>query len=131
MAMQLRIVTPTRLVIDTEVSELSAPGVVGEFGVLAEHATFLASLGTGILAYVEGGARKRLVVHGGYAEVVGDVVTVLADDAESPEDIDAGSARADLARIDGELGQDHDSSEAVDALLRDRRRAEVRIEATK
>ncbi len=129
MALRLRIVTPTRLVVDTEVSELSAPGVVGEFGVLPEHATFLGSLDTGMLTYVEGSVKRRLVVHGGYAEVIDDVVTVLADDAEFPEEIDGRSAREDLERIEAELDKDQETREAVDTLLRDRRRAEVRIEA--
>jgi len=129
MALRLRIVTPTRLVVETEVSELTAPGVVGEFGVLPEHATFLGSLDTGTLTYVEGGVKRRLVVHGGYAEVIDDVVTVLADDAEFPEEIDGRSAREDLARIEAELDKDQETREAVDTLLRDRRRAEVRIEA--
>jgi len=129
MALQLKIVTPTRVIVDTEVSELTAPGAVGEFGVLPEHVTFLGKLDTGVLSWVEGGQSRKLVVLGGYAEVVEDVVTVLADDAEFPNEIDLAAARAELTRLEGELKQPHETAEEVDALLAAHRRAESRVAA--
>ena len=101
--------------------------MAGELGVLPLHVTFLGALDLGVLSYLEGGATKSLIVHGGYAEVVDDVVTVLADDAEVPEEVDAAAARAELSRIDAELEAVRDTPEAVDKLLAERRRAEVRI----
>ena len=129
MPLQLRVITPTRQLVDAEVEEVTAPGSVGEFGVLPEHVNFIGELQSGILTYVERGVRKRVVVHGGYAEVVNDVVTVLADDAELPEEIDGTRARQDIQRIDTELARESESPERIADLLGEKRRAEVRLSA--
>ena len=129
MPLQLRVITPTRQLVDVEVEEVTAPGSVGEFGVFPEHVNFIGELQSGILTYVERGVRKRIVVHGGYAEVVEDVVTVLADDAELPEEIDAARARQEIQRIDAELAVESEHPESIDELLSQRRRAEVRLAA--
>jgi F-type H+-transporting ATPase subunit epsilon len=125
--MRLRVVTPTRLVVDTDVTELTAPGSAGELGVLPQHVTFLGQLDVGILTYSEAGKKKSLVVHGGYAEVLDDVVTVLADDAEFPSEIDAAQARGEVESLAAALAEESESTERVAALLRDYRRAEVRV----
>ncbi|MFN2377434.1 MAG: ATP synthase F1 subunit epsilon [Candidatus Binatia bacterium] len=125
--MHLRIVTPLRPIVDTEVTELVAPGTEGEFGVLSQHVTFLGSLKPGIVTYVEGGARKRVVISGGYAEVRQDVVTILADDAQMPEEVDAAQARTDLASIQEELARGSESAEVTEKLLRDLALAEARV----
>src|SRR5438552_3733384 len=95
-ALRLQIVTPSRLLLDEEVQEVTAPGTVGEFGVLPDHITFLTSLEIGMLSYRSARAVHRLAVRGGFAEVVNNVMTVLADDAVPAEDIDPAKARADL-----------------------------------
>jgi F-type H+-transporting ATPase subunit epsilon len=128
-ALNLRIVTPTRLLVDTEATEVTAPGLAGEFGVLPEHVTFLGQLDLGVLSYVENGTSRRVIVHGGYAEVVDDVVTILADDAELPEEVDAAAARAEQARVEEDLGRVQDDPKEVARLLREQRRAEIRVAA--
>ncbi len=129
MALTLRIVTPTRLVVEAEVEEVTAPGSAGEFGVFPEHVTFLGALDLGLLTYREGSANKRVVIHGGFAEVRDDVMTVLADDAEFPEEVDLESARAELKRLGGELDKGRENPAEVEELLREHRRAEVRVSA--
>jgi F-type H+-transporting ATPase subunit epsilon len=125
--MHLRIVTPLRPVVDAEVTELVAPGSEGEFGVLAQHVTFLGNLKPGIVSFTEGGARKRVVISGGYAEVRQDVVTILADDAELPEEVDAGKAASDVSAIQDELARGTESAELTDKLLRSLALAEARV----
>ncbi len=125
--MQLRIVTPVRPVVDAEVSELIAPGSEGEFGVLPMHVTFLGALKPGIVSYTEGSARKRVVISGGYAEVRQDVVTILADDAEMPEEVNGQQAAADMATIQDELARGTESAELTEKLLRDLALAEARV----
>jgi F-type H+-transporting ATPase subunit epsilon len=127
--MRLRIVTPLRPIVDAEVTEIVAPGSEGEFGILPQHVTFLGALKPGILTYVENGAKKRVVLSGGYAEVRQDVVTILADDAELPEEVDVARARADLASIQSELAQGSESAEVTERLLRDLALAEARTQA--
>jgi F-type H+-transporting ATPase subunit epsilon len=129
MPLLLRLITPTRLLVEAEVEEVTAPGSAGEFGVLPEHVNFVSQLDSGILVYVERGVHKRVVVYGGYAEVLDDVVTVLADDAELPEDIDIAKARADLARLDRELTAESDHPDRVTELLREKRHTEARLAA--
>ena len=124
--MKLRIVTPLRPVVDAEVTELVAPGTEGEFGVLPEHVTFLGSLKPGVVTYTEGGNRKRIVISGGYAEVRNDTLTVLADDAQLPEEVDAAQARADVASLLEELARNSEGPEVTEKLLRNLALAEAR-----
>lgn len=98
--MRLLLVTPERQLIDTEVDEVYAPGVLGQFGVLPEHVNFLTALGTGELRYrTKGGVDHYVAVSGGILEVLDDVVTVLADSAEAAAEIDVERARVAEERI--------------------------------
>jgi F-type H+-transporting ATPase subunit epsilon len=92
----LEIVTPTRMVVRDEVDEVVAPGSEGHFGVLGGHLPFMSTLKIGELAYRKNGRWRYLAVSWGYAEVLPDTVTVLADVAEKAEEIDV--ARAERAR---------------------------------
>lgn len=100
---RLRIVTPERLLIDEEVEEVVAPGVSGEFGVLPDHITFLTTLAPGRLIYRSGGQRHVIAIFGGYAEVVDNVMTVLADGAEPARQIDLESAKRAYLEAEGAL----------------------------
>jgi F-type H+-transporting ATPase subunit epsilon len=93
---KLRVVTPSRLVLEEEVDEVTAPGELGEFGVLPNHIAFLSTLVPGEMSYKQGAARHSLVIAGGYAEVLDNVMTVLAPAAEFAREID--TARAQRAR---------------------------------
>ncbi len=128
--MRLRIITPLRPVVDAEVSDFVAPGTEGEFGVLPQHVAFLGSLKPGIVTYVEDGTRKRVIISGGYAEVRQDVITVLADDAQLPEEVDVEAARADAARVQEELSRGAESAEVTERLLRELALAEARSSAS-
>ena len=128
--MKLRIVTPTRMLVDAEVSELTAPGLAGEFGVLSEHVAFLGALESGILRYTEDGTVRSLAVDGGYCEVSDDIVTVLADEASFADEIDAEQARTELASIDAEIDAPRDDPAEIDELIRRRRYAEARAEVS-
>jgi F-type H+-transporting ATPase subunit epsilon len=90
---RLRIVSPERSLLDEEVEEVIAPGAAGEFGVLPDHITFLTVLAPGRLIYRTGNQRSVIAIFGGYAEVVDNVMTVLADGAEPARQIDLEAAR--------------------------------------
>ena len=92
--MRLVIVTPERQILDTTVEEVYAPGVAGQFGVLPQHVSFLTALVPGEVRYRSNGVDHYLAIGGGLCEVVNDVVTILADSAESPGDIDVARAAA-------------------------------------
>jgi F-type H+-transporting ATPase subunit epsilon len=93
---QLEVVTPERRVLSEAVDSVTVPGMNGELGILPGHTPLISQLQTGVLAYSKGGATERLHVSGGFVEVNADRVSVLAEIAERPDEIDA--ARARLAR---------------------------------
>ena len=91
--LRLRLVTPERFILDEEVEEVTAPGTVGEFGVLPNHTTFLSSLQPGRLSYKQRGQSQSLAVSDGFAEVVDNLMTVLCTVAAYASEIDAAQAR--------------------------------------
>ena len=110
---KLEIVTPQRLILSDEVTELIAPGAEGYFGVLPGHITLITTLDIGELTYRKGPDERHLAVTWGYAEVQGDKVIVLAEEAERAEEIDA--ARAERARERAER-RVHDWGEGDEAI---------------
>jgi F-type H+-transporting ATPase subunit epsilon len=104
---RLKVVTPSRLVLDEEVDEVTAPGVKGEFGVLPNHISFLTLLEPGEMSYKQGTTRRFLAISGGYAEVLDNVMTVLAPAAEFGVEIDVNRARAAKENAERRLGEIH------------------------
>jgi F-type H+-transporting ATPase subunit epsilon len=102
---KLRLVTPRRLLIDEEVDEVTAPGALGEFGVLPDHISFLTLLEIGEMSYKQGVERRHLALSGGYAEVLDNVMTVLADAAEYASEIDIERARRARERAEGKMAE--------------------------
>lgn len=92
----LEIVTPDRSVVTERVDEVEIPGAEGYFGVLPGHTPLLAMLKVGELWYRQGGEKSYLSIAFGFAEILPDRVTILAQLAERPEEIDV--ARAEAAR---------------------------------
>jgi F-type H+-transporting ATPase subunit epsilon len=93
---KLEVVTPERRVLEETVDAVYVPSMSGELGILPGHTPLISQLQTGVLSYTKGGTTTKLHVSGGFVEVNQDGVTVLAEVAEHPEEIDA--ARARLAR---------------------------------
>lgn len=81
------------------VDEVTAPGILGEFGALPGHLPFLTYLKAGALVYRQGNQIRWLAVRGGLAEVGFDKVIVLADAAELAEEIDVERAKAALEKV--------------------------------
>ena len=94
--LQLEVVTPERRVLSESVNSVTVPGRNGEMQILPGHAALISELQTGVLTYNQDGTNSQLHVSGGFLEVNDDRVSVLAEIAERPEEIDA--ARARLAR---------------------------------
>ncbi len=97
----LTVVTPERSVVDRASCEsVSLPGELGELGILPGHTPLVALLGVGRVAWTDGGKKTAVAVRGGFVEVAGDAVRVLADLAAEKDSIDAAEARQ--ARGEGE-----------------------------
>jgi F-type H+-transporting ATPase subunit epsilon len=125
---RLRIVTPSRLVLDEEVDEVTAPGELGEFGVLPDHIAFLSTLVAGELSYKQGAARHVLVIDGGYAEVLDNVMTVLASAAEFAGEIDVARAQRAKERAEKRLGELNFEDPEYVQLEESQRRAVARLQ---
>ncbi len=87
--LSLEVVTPFRTVLNEDVDSVTLPGIEGELGILPEHVPLLTILDTGIMSYVNGsGNTQAIAVHWGYAQVEGNNVRVLAELAETADEID-------------------------------------------
>lgn len=95
-SLKLEVVTPERRVLSEPVNSVTVPGRNGEMQILPGHAALISELKTGVLAYTQDGTTQQLHVSGGFVEVSDNRVSILAEIAERPEEIDA--ARARLAR---------------------------------
>ena len=101
----LEIVTPERSLVSEQVDEIQLPGSEGYFGVLPGHTPLLATLQVGELWYRIGQEKHYLAVAFGFAEVLPDRVTVLAQIAERPEDIDVPRAEAARKRAEDRIAK--------------------------
>ena len=101
----LEIVTPERALVTQQVDEVELPGAEGYFGVLPGHTPLLAALQVGELWYRVGQERHYLAIAFGFAEVLPERVTVLAQIAERAQDIDVDRAERARKRAEEQLAQ--------------------------
>ena len=100
---QLEVVTPERRVLADPVDMVTVPGLGGELGILPGHTPLISQLQTGVLTYVTDGKSSQLHVSGGFVEVRDDHVSVLAEVAERPEEIDAARARLSRDQLEKQI----------------------------
>ncbi len=124
---QLEIVTPEKLVVKDSAEEAQIPATTGYIGVLPGHAPLITELGAGEISYRSGGQLYRFSTAWGFAEVLPDRVTVLAETVERADEIDIARAKRDLTEAEEALKQAQ-SEEEVTKDLGKVRRAEARIE---
>lgn len=103
---KFELVTPERMALSQNATQVLVPGVEGEFTVLAGHAPVISALRPGVIevTLAEGGGRERIFVKGGFVEVDADRVTVLAERALAVEEMDAGTIAVELETAEAELG---------------------------
>ena len=101
--LNLQIVSGERSLVNEQVDEVEIPGSEGYFGVLPGHTPMLAMLGVGELWYRKGGVTHYLSIAEGFAEVQPDRVTILAQIAESADQIDIARAEAAKRRAEERL----------------------------
>jgi len=120
MALQLVVVTPERKVVETETEEVQLPGSEGYLGILPGHTALITLLKAGVLSYKGGGRSGALAVSSGFAEIVDDRVSVLADSAQGAGEIDAAAAERDRVQAEEEM-----RSAGIDTLDAARARLEL------
>lgn len=93
----LKIVTPTTTVFDGAVEQFTAPGALGPFQVLHNHAAIVSKLAPGLLKFTQsGGSEVHYYIAGGFLELHQDIGVVLADSAEHSSTINTGSVEAEI-----------------------------------
>jgi F-type H+-transporting ATPase subunit epsilon len=97
------LVSPEKLAFSGEVEQVDVPGIEGDFGVLAGHAPVVAVIRPGILTVITGGARQKIIVLGGLAEVSENGLTVLADVATSMEELDRAAFASQIEEMEEKL----------------------------
>ncbi len=125
---QLQIVSADRSLVNETVDEVEIPGADGYFGVLPGHTPLLALLGAGELWFRQGQEKHYLAIAFGFAEVQPDRVTILAEFAERPDEIDLARAEASRRRAEQRLvspAVDMDAERARIALLKSLIRLQV------
>jgi F-type H+-transporting ATPase subunit epsilon len=124
--MLLEIITAERQVYSDQVDAVVAPGIEGQLGILPHHAPLMTVLQPGELLIRKGGEEAFLAVTGGFMEVLGNKVTVLADAAERSEEIDEQRAQQAVERAQERI-RNRDSDQQLEEALRSLRRAQVRV----
>jgi F-type H+-transporting ATPase subunit epsilon len=126
--LNLEIVTPERKVLSEAVDSVTVPTASGEIGILTNHAPLISTLKSGILAYTKGGATERMVISGGFVEVSANNVSVLADVAEEPEDIDVETARLEREAAEKMVSNWKGTEEELESELEKLERAQARLQ---
>ena len=124
---EFEIVTPDKMVLKDVAEQMQIPAKNGYIGILPGHAPLITELAIGEISYTAHGTTNYLAVAWGFAEVLPDKVTILAESAERPEDIDASRAQEAKQRAEELLqasGPELDYQRALNAV----KRAEVRLQ---
>ncbi len=126
--LNLEIVTPEGQKLTQLVTEVTAPGLVGELGILPGHIPLLTVLDIGPLKYIEdGGDTKSMAVNGGYLQIDGKSLIVITETAELADEIDIDRAQKALERVTADLANLEAGSVAHDRKLRAQKRAQTRL----
>ena len=125
---QLEVVTPERRVLAEPVDMVTVPGLGGELGILPGHTPLISQLQTGVLTYVQEGKSYPLHVSGGFVEVRDDHVSVLADVAELPAEIDAARAKLSRDKFEKQLNAWTGSEEEFETAKTELDRSLVRLQ---
>jgi F-type H+-transporting ATPase subunit epsilon len=123
----LTVVTPERAIVPgVACDEVTLPGLEGELGILPAHTPLITLLGIGVVTYRDGSKKTSVAVRGGFAEIAGDAVRVLADEAAVKDAVDVAKAAQDKAEAESRRA-DVVGDEQLDAVNADAKFAEARI----
>jgi len=124
---ELEIVTPEKMIVRDVAEEMQIPGKNGYLGILPQHAPLITELAVGEITYRNANITHHLAVAWGFAEVLPDKVTILAETAERAEEVDVNRAQAAKGRAEGRLVAGNTEEDFVKA-MGDLKRAETRLE---
>ena len=129
MPLAVEIVTPAAVAWEGEAEEVQAPGLLGEFDALPDHAAMLAVTRAGVVTVHAADGARRMVVGTGFAEVGPDQITLLVDLCEPAEDVDKEAAKAALAAAEDTLASADPSTDEWARARKEADLAAARLEA--
>ena len=109
MTLQLRVITPDKIVWDDDAQEIILPSTTGQLGILTNHAPLLTAIDIGVMQVRSGKEWKAIAVMGGFAEVENNEVKVLVNGAQMGDSIDSETARAEFEQAKQRLEKAKDS----------------------
>lgn len=102
---QFDLVSPEKILVSAQAAMVVIPGEAGDFGVLAEHAPVLSSIRPGVVVVTSPeGTETRIFVSGGFADVNGNICSVLAEEAVNVNELDKSALESTLKNLEDDLG---------------------------
>ena len=128
MSLNVRVITPDRIVWDANAEELILPSSTGQLGILTDHAPLLTALDIGVMRLKTGGNWISFVLMEGFAEVEDNKVTILCNGAEEGSSIDLKTAQAELEKVTLLVDEAETKKEKIEATI-ELRKSKARLQA--
>ena len=128
MSLNVRVITPDKVVWDATVEELILPSSTGQIGILTDHAPLLTALDIGVMKLKSDAGWSSIVVMEGFAEVEDNKVTILCNGAQEASSIDANTAREELEKVTLLVDEATTKKEKIEATI-ELRKAKARLQA--
>jgi F-type H+-transporting ATPase subunit epsilon len=131
MTLTIKVISPDRTLVDASAEEVILPSITGQLGILTNHAPLITALDIGVMRFRQEKAWTAVALMGGFAEVESNEVTILVNAAEAGSNIDAETARNELAAAEETLKNvKEDDKQGKIQADREMRRARARLQAT-
>jgi len=128
MSLNVRVITPDKVVWDAAAEEIILPSSTGQIGILTDHAPLLTALDIGVMRLKTAGTWTSIVLMEGFAEVENNKVTILCNGAEEGGDINKATAQAELERVTLLVDQAETKKEKIEATI-ELRKCKARLQA--
>jgi F-type H+-transporting ATPase subunit epsilon len=128
MSLNVRVITPDKVVWDAEAEELILPSSTGQIGVLTDHAPLLTALDIGVMRLKSDAGWTSIVLMEGFAEVEDNKVTILCNGAEEGSSIDAATVQQELEKVTLLVDEATTKKEKIEATI-ELRKAKARLQA--
>ena len=128
MSLNVRVITPDKVVWDASADELILPSSTGQLGILTDHAPLLTALDIGVMRLKADGNWTSIVLMEGFAEVEDNKITILSNGAEEGSTINLSDAQAELEKVTLLVDQASTKKEKIEATL-ELRKAKARLQA--
>ena len=128
MSLNVRVITPDKVVWDADANELILPSSTGQIGILTDHAPLLTALDIGVMRLKSNDNWTSIVIMEGFAEVEENKVTILCNGAEEGSSIDAKTAQEELEKVTLLVDEATTKKEKIEATI-ELRKAKARLQA--